>query len=135
MAFIFSDLVVLPVLRIQAQYYGWRMAMYILGVFIVILVSSALLLHYGFAALGLLPDASSAKSVTEREFFGLDYTFVLNMVFIGISVAFLPWRWMAEGLPGGSEKLSERLLFAIANLAFLWLVVGLTLPLLGHGTQ
>jgi uncharacterized membrane protein YraQ (UPF0718 family) len=27
MAFIFSDLVVLPVLRINAQYYGWRMAL------------------------------------------------------------------------------------------------------------
>ncbi|HKK23013.1 MAG TPA: permease, partial [Pseudohaliea sp.] len=28
MAFIFSDLVVLPVLRIQARYYGWPMALY-----------------------------------------------------------------------------------------------------------
>ncbi|SER48197.1 hypothetical protein SAMN05421690_103013 [Nitrosomonas sp. Nm51] len=36
MAFIFSDLVVLPVLRIQAKYYGWKMAMYIMGVFLVI---------------------------------------------------------------------------------------------------
>lgn len=30
MAFIFSDLVVFPVLRIIAQYYGWKMSLYIL---------------------------------------------------------------------------------------------------------
>lgn len=61
MAFIFSDLVVLPVLRIQAQYYGWRMALYILGIFLVILVACALLMHYGFAALGMLPETATAK--------------------------------------------------------------------------
>lgn len=42
MAFIFSDLVVLPVLRIQARYYGWPVALYVLVVFLVILVASAL---------------------------------------------------------------------------------------------
>jgi uncharacterized membrane protein YraQ (UPF0718 family) len=131
MAFIFSDLVVLPVLRIQAQYYGWRMAMYILAVFLLILVSSAVLMHYGFAALGLLPDASGAKSVSDREFFALDYTLALNLVFLGVSVVFLFWHWRSKGLPGGSDKLSERILFILANCAFLWLAVGLALPLLG----
>ncbi|MCB1842458.1 MAG: permease, partial [Halioglobus sp.] len=49
MAFIFSDLVALPVLRIQARYYGWRMALYITAVFLVILIVAALIMHYGFA--------------------------------------------------------------------------------------
>ena len=40
---IFSDLVVFPVLRIQAQYYGWRMAGYILAIFLTVLVTSALI--------------------------------------------------------------------------------------------
>ena len=30
MAFIFSDLVVFPVLRINAKYYGWKMSLFIL---------------------------------------------------------------------------------------------------------
>ncbi|WP_375260822.1 hypothetical protein [Palleronia sp.] len=42
----------IPVLRVNAQYYGWKMALYILGVFLVVLVATAMLLHYGFAALG-----------------------------------------------------------------------------------
>lgn len=131
MAFIFSDLVVLPVLRIQAQYYGWRMALYILGVFLVILVCSALLIHYGFAALGMLPDAASGEDLAERQFFALDYTFVLNLLFLAVSAAFLIWRWKASGLPGGSKQLSERILFVLACLGFLWLAIGIILPLTG----
>ncbi|MGW8369872.1 MAG: permease, partial [Gammaproteobacteria bacterium] len=79
MAFIFSDLVVFPVLRIQASYYGWKMALYIAGVFLVVLVTTAIVLHYAFAALGLLPDPASARSVVEREYFSIDYTFFLDM--------------------------------------------------------
>jgi uncharacterized membrane protein YraQ (UPF0718 family) len=131
MAFIFSDLVVLPVLRIQAQYYGWRMALYILGVFLVILVSSALLMHYGFAAFGALPDASTARSISEREFFAIDYTFVLNLVFIAVSAVFLLWHWRKKGLPGGSDQLSERILFVLACGGLTWLAVGLALPVIG----
>jgi uncharacterized membrane protein YraQ (UPF0718 family) len=131
MAFIFSDLVVLPVLRIQAQYYGWRMAIYILAVFLVILVSTALILHYGFSALGLLPEASTSGGVTQREFFALDYTFFLNLVFIAISIGFFTWRLKAKGLPEGGESLSERVLFVLACGALLWLAIGLALPLGG----
>lgn len=135
MAFIFSDLVVLPVLRIQAQYYGWRMALYILGVFLIILVSSALLMHYGFVAFGMLPDASAAQSVTNRDFFAVDYTLVLNLIFIAVSAVFLIWRWRAKGLPGGSDKLSDRILFLLACGGFLWLGLGLCLPLTGMTGQ
>ncbi|WP_237062795.1 MULTISPECIES: permease [Microbulbifer] len=129
MAFIFSDLVVLPVLRIQAQYYGWKMALYILGVFLLILVSTALLLHYGFAALDLLPDPSSAKTVTDREFFKVDYTLFLNLLFALQGLVFLIWRWKAKGLPGlKTDSLSERILLVLATLAVIWLVIGVLLP-------
>lgn len=33
MASIFSDLIVFPVVRIHAEYYGWKMALYIAGSF------------------------------------------------------------------------------------------------------
>lgn len=33
-AFIFSDLVVFPVIRVNAKYYGWKLALYIVGVFL-----------------------------------------------------------------------------------------------------
>ena len=57
MAFIFSDLVVFPVIRVNAKYYGWKMALYILGVFLAALVATAIVLHYGFSLFGLLPQS------------------------------------------------------------------------------
>jgi uncharacterized membrane protein YraQ (UPF0718 family) len=131
MAFIFSDLVVLPVLRIQAQYYGWRMALYILGIFLVILVSCAMLLHYGFAAFNLLPEAAAGQSITEREFFAWDYTLALNFVFAAVSMVFLFWCWKDDMLPRGGNGLSERILFALACGGLLWVAVGLAIPLMG----
>jgi len=125
MAFIFSDLVVLPVLRIQAKYYGWKMAMYIMGVFSVILVVTALILHYTFSAFDLLPSAENVKSVTDREFFAVDTTFFLNLLFIGLSGFFLIWKWRTAGFSSSDDIFSERLLFWLALLAMAWLMGGL----------
>ncbi len=129
MAFIFSDLVVLPVLRIQARYYGWRMAIYILCVFLVILVATALLLHYGFSFFEMLP-AVSTQTVTGREYFALDYTAVLNLAFLMASASFLGWHWKVNGRPEGSDALGERVLFGVACMALLWLGLGLAMPVL-----
>ena len=129
MAFIFSDLVVLPVLRIQAQYYGWKMALYILVIFLVILVASALLLHYGFAMFDLLPDPDTAQKITQREFFKVDYTLFLNLFFAALGLLFLVWRWKTRGLPGlKTDSLSEKILLGLALLALAWLAIGAFLP-------
>ncbi|WDI30976.1 permease [Hyphococcus flavus] len=130
MAFIFSDLVVLPVLRIQAQYYGWKMALYILGVFLVILVACAVILHFGFSFAGLLPDSASANSVTDREFFKVDYTLFLNAGFLTMSGAFLVWKWRTAGfMTSDKGTLSDRILRLFAWAAFLWLAGGLLVPI------
>ena len=128
MAFIFSDLVVLPVLRIQASYYGWKMALYILGVFLVVLVVAAVALHYTFAGLGVLPMAGDVRAVTEREFFALDYTALLNVVFITISSVFLIWKWRSSGVGGHARGTTDRILAVLAALAGLWLLGGLVIP-------
>ncbi|MCH2547378.1 MAG: permease [Alphaproteobacteria bacterium] len=126
MAFIFSDLVVFPVLRIQAKYYGWKMAFYIMGVFLFILVSTALIMHYGFAAFDMLPDSSSAKSVTDREFFKIDYTLFLNLLFIGLSAVFVWWKFKkSDSGMDGSDRISEKILSWLSMLAFGWLGGGL----------
>lgn len=127
MAFIFSDLVVLPVLRIQAQYYGWRMALYILLVFLVILVSTAVILHYAFDALNLLPEGA-IRSVTDRTFFQPDYTAALNGLFFLLSAGFLISHIRRRGVPAGSTTLGERVLRAMAVLGLAWIGVGLMLP-------
>lgn len=128
MAFIFSDLVVLPVVRIQASYYGWKMALYIMGVFLVVLVAASLILHYAFAAFGLLPDPSAAKAVTDREFFKVDYTLFLNLAFLALSGVFLFWKSVTAGIGNPIGKgVTEKILFVLACLAYLWLASGLIL--------
>ncbi len=135
MAFIFSDLVVLPVLRIQARYYGWKMALYILAVFLTILVVTAITLHYGLAALDALPDSAAAtNALADRDLFAADYSLVLNLIALGVSAAFIAWKWRVSGLAGsGSEKLSERVLTYLSALAFAWLGLGALLPLVLAG--
>ncbi|WP_233356057.1 permease [Henriciella aquimarina] len=133
MAFIFSDLVVLPVLRIQAKYYGWPMALYIAGVFLIALVATALLLHYAFAGLGMMPDSTGGQSVTDREFFKVDYTLFLNLAFLALSAVFLWWKGKTAGFgnPVGGD-MTEKVLFGLAVIAYLWLAGGLVIaPLLG----
>ncbi|SEN31901.1 permease [Palleronia pelagia] len=126
MAFIFSDLVVIPVLRVNAQYYGWKMALYILGVFLVVLVVTAMLLHYGFSALGLLPSAEQVRTVTDREFFAIDYTFWLNLLFAAQGLAFLGWKIARSGWSFAiGAGVVEKALFALAMLSYAWLAVGL----------
>lgn len=130
MAFIFSDLVVLPVLRIQAQYYGWKMALYILAVFLLILIVASLLLHYGFAALHMLPDPENAKQVVNRDFFNVDYTLFLNLIFLAMSAALFVWRWRQSGLPAlKTETRKDLILLSLAVLALVWLLLGVLLPL------
>lgn len=122
MAFIFSDLVVFPVLRIQAKYYGWKMALYILAVFLTVLIVAALIMHYSFAATGLLPDASAVSSVTDRQFFAVDYSLFLNIAFAVVSLGFVVWKAATVGLKmNESDQLSERILFWLAVGAFAWL--------------
>jgi len=119
MAFIFSDLVVFPVLRIQTKYYGWKMAAYIVGIFLISLVAAAVLMHYGFALAGFLPDPESAKSVTDREFFKIDYTLFFNIAATLVTLAFLVWFFMRNGIEmmGGGSRMSEKILFYVAIIA------------------
>jgi len=131
MAFIFSDLVVLPVLRIQAKYYGWKAALCILGVFLVVLVAAAVILHYAFALAGFLPDPAAVSSVTDRQFFAVDYTLFLNCASLALSAAFVLWKMRSSGFnPSDTSTISERILRLLSLIAFLWLAGGLVAPVL-----
>lgn len=133
MAFLFSDLVVFPVIRINAKYYGWKMALYILGIFLAALVGTALLMHYGFSFLGLLPEAAQSTSA-ESQRFAIDYTFFLNLIFLGIT-GFFGWLHFGKAKEkshhqhhhGDQKNIIEKVLFWLASLAYIWLVGGLLL--------
>jgi uncharacterized membrane protein YraQ (UPF0718 family) len=78
MAFLYSDFVVPPALKINARYYGWRFAGYLGLVFATSAVLTGLVVHALFALVGLLPEG--ARSVEEMATFAIDYTFWLNLV-------------------------------------------------------
>lgn len=130
MAFIFSDLVVLPVIRINAKYYGWKLALYIVGVFLVALVLTALALHYSFAALGILPEVGGGQTIAPLERFSIDYTFWLNIIAVAVTGVL---AWLAFGgkqatgkhhHDGGNGNLVEKVLFYLTMIAYIWLLGG-----------
>jgi len=98
MGFIYSDLMVPPLVNVNAKYYGWRVALYIAGVMYVSIVATALILHYGFLAFGLTPE--SARKVTDIAQFKLDYTFWLNLGFV---VVVFVMAWLASARFAGKH--------------------------------
>lgn len=87
MGFIYSDLMVPPLVMINAKYYGWRVALYIAAIMLVSIVLTALFMHFSFTALGIVPESS--RQVGEVTRFALDYTFYLNILFVIIAGAMI----------------------------------------------
>ena len=138
MAFIFSDLVVLPVLRINAQYYGWKMALYILLMLLLGLVVVSLSLHYGLLALDMLPEALPGSTDVSQDSFQINYTLFLNLLFM-LVCAVLVWMHR-KGRSEASLKhshqdkdsvsLTTRLLNTFVTIALVWLLGGMLVALL-----
>ncbi|MDQ3956187.1 MAG: permease [Actinomycetota bacterium] len=87
MAFLYSDFLVPPSLKINANYYGWRFASYLGLVFAASAVLSGVIVHGLFAVIGLLP--SSAKNIAELATFAVDYTLFLNLFAVAVSAALI----------------------------------------------
>jgi hypothetical protein len=95
-AFIFADLIVLPVLDIYRRYYGWRMAGFLLASFYAAMVAAGLLVELLFGGLGLIPEERSAKVVEAS--ISWNYTTILNLVFL-VLAAVLVFRFLRTGGP------------------------------------
>lgn len=136
MAFIFSDLVVFPVLRINAKYYGWKMSFFILFLLFTALIGTSLALYYGFDVLGMLPDSSQVK-IQDAEHFKIDYTFYLNIAFLAISAYLIYLGFfkkkdvehsMSEMAP--KSPMFEKTLKYAAFICYAWLAGGLIIKFL-----
>jgi uncharacterized membrane protein YraQ (UPF0718 family) len=95
-AFIYADLIVLPIIDIYRKYYGWKFAGIIVGVFYVAMTLAALLIEFLFQLLGLIPSQRSAQIVEASISF--NYTTVLNIIFL-IIAALLLVRFFKTGGP------------------------------------
>ena len=95
-AFIFADLIVLPILDIYRKYYGPRMSLFLLGTFYLTMAAAGLAVDLVFEALGLVPAARNAKVVEAS--FTWNYTTVLNLLFL-VLAGLLVVRFLRTGGP------------------------------------
>jgi uncharacterized membrane protein YraQ (UPF0718 family) len=100
LAFIFADLLILPILHIYKKYYGWRMAGFVLITFYVTMVAAGLVVEFVFGGLGIERTARHAKVVEAS--ISWNYTTVLNILFLSLA-AVLVWRYFRYG--GGWKML------------------------------
>jgi uncharacterized protein len=88
-AFIFADLITLPIILIYRKYYGTRFALKLVAIMFATMVVAAILVDLVFAGLGVIPShRPSIHSIAARGI-SFNYTAVLNIVFTLVFVALI----------------------------------------------
>ena len=103
-AFIFADLLILPILDIYRRYYGWRMAGFIFVTFYASMVAAGLVVEFLFRGVGIERTARDAKVMTAHV--SWNYTTYLNVVFLAIG-GLLLWRYFRRGGGWAMLKMME----------------------------
>ncbi|MFF5676384.1 permease, partial [Streptomyces hygroscopicus] len=106
-AFIFADLLILPILNIYRKYYGAKMTAFLLGTFYLAMVIAGYVVEFAFGGLGLVPGRQDAKIPMEGV--SWNYTTWLNIAFLLLAAALLLRFWRTGGVPmlrmmGGSPN-------------------------------
>ncbi|MFJ9374800.1 permease [Streptomyces sp. NPDC101455] len=110
-AFIYADLLILPILNIYRKYYGARMAGFLLVTFFTAMAVAGYIVEFAFGGLGLIPDQADAK--VPDDGITWNYTTWLNIVFL-LLAASLVVRFLRSGGPamlrmmGGSPDQGEQ---------------------------
>ena len=102
-AFLFADLIVLPVLDIYRKYYGPRIAALLFALFYVAMAAAGYVVEAVFGLLGLIPAQRAALVLEAR--IDWNYTTVLNILFLAFS-AVLIWRFLRTGGPAMLRMMS-----------------------------
>ncbi|MFG2718516.1 permease [Streptomyces sp. NPDC048416] len=93
-AFLFADLLILPILNIYRKYYGTRMALFLLGTFYAAMVLAGYVVEFVFGGLGLVPDTAAAA--LPQGGVSWNYTTWLNCAFL-LLAAVLALRFLRTG--------------------------------------
>jgi uncharacterized protein len=97
-AFIFADLVVIPIILAYRKYYGTAFALRIVALMLVTIVIAALVVDALFSLVDLIP---SGPRPTREDVFGsveVDYKLFLNVLGLAIFAALF---WVSRGQSGG----------------------------------
>ncbi len=93
-AFIYADLLILPILNIYRKYYGTRMMLTLLGTFYAAMVAAGYLVELIFGATRLIPQQRNA-TIMEATI-SWNYTTWLNIAFLAVA-AILVVRFVTTG--------------------------------------
>ena len=98
LAFLFADLIVLPILVIYRKYYGTRFAFRIAALMFVTMVIAALIVGAIFGAIGLVPSGPRPTRAAVFSHVAVNYKLVLNLVGLAIFTGLL-WLTRVGGAP------------------------------------
>jgi len=99
-AFVYADLITVPVLNVYRKYYGLKVMAYILGVFFVTMAFTGFLMEQLFDALDIVPNLAGGMTASEQTYFELNYTFYLNLIAFALSGFLLFVYRRGLGAPG-----------------------------------
>ena len=99
-AFVFADLITLPLLMIYRRYYGTRLTLRLLAVFWATMSAAGLITEYLFRAAGIAPAATAGGTMAGRDVWGWNYTTVLDIIAIAV-FAGLYWLYRNRARFGG----------------------------------
>jgi uncharacterized protein len=103
-AFLFADLIVLPILNIYRKYYGLKISIGLLAIFYVSMAGAALAVEWIFGLLHLVPLERRAQMVEES--IRWNYTTFLNIIFLGLALL-LVIRFVRTGGPEMLRMMSD----------------------------
>ncbi|TMC10241.1 MAG: permease [Chloroflexi bacterium] len=95
-AFIFGDLIIIPILNIYRRYYGGRMSLYLLAVSYLAMVLAGLAIGGGFQLFGLVPAHHFSNAFQAPP--SWNYTTFLDLAALVVA-AVLGWRFLRTGGP------------------------------------
>ncbi|WP_083208443.1 permease [Mycobacterium malmoense] len=96
-AFIYADLLILPILNIYRKYYGTRMMLTLLGTFYAAMVAAGYLVELIFGATRLIPQQRNA-TVMEASI-SWNYTTWLNIAFLAVAAVLVIRFFTSGGMP------------------------------------
>lgn len=87
LAFIYADLIVLPILNIYRKYYGLRISAFLFATMYASMAAAALAIEFLFRPLGLVPAERHATIIEVA--IRWNYTTILNFIFLGLTATLL----------------------------------------------
>src|SRR5712692_3435861 len=93
-AFIFADLIIIPILFIYRKYYGTRTSLYLLAASYLAMAAAGFVIGLIFQVLGLTPTNRNITVFTATPTW--NYTTVLNLIFLAV-IGILGWRFVRTG--------------------------------------